>query len=126
MSEVDFVVSEGNISLFVDQLRWDTSPDNQDALKRLLIREEDRFGEEQERLRLTERMLRDGADNIARQTRLIAVMKSNGTDTCRAERTLRTFQMIQLLFEQFRDAIYERSECEPLALTMPPLGGSKH
>jgi len=53
-------------------------------------------------------------------------MKSNGTDTCSAERTLRTFKSLQIQFEQFRDAIYERGECEPLALAVAAFRRSKH
>ena len=94
---------EGNISLFVDQLRWETSKAYQETLKRLLIREEDQVARE-ERLQLAERMLRNSADHIARQTRWIAEMKSNGVDTGTAERVLRTFQTIQFLFEDFRAA----------------------
>ena len=98
--------ASGNISFFVDQLRWETSPTHQDALKRFLIREEHRLGATDERLQLAERILRDGADLIARQTRLIAEKKSNGADASSAERTLRTFQNIQSLFEEFRADIY--------------------
>ena len=102
MSEIDRFISDGNILLFVDQLRWETSPAHQEALKRLLVRAENRFGAGQERLLLAERILADGEKLIARQKQLIAGMKSNGVHTDSAERALRTFQAIQFLFEDFR------------------------
>jgi hypothetical protein len=99
MCEIDPYV-EGNILLFADQLRWETNPPCQEALKRLLIKEERQVARE-ERLQLAERVLRDNADIIARQTRRIAEMKVNGGDPGNAERRLRTFETIQLLFEEF-------------------------
>ena len=95
---------EGNILLFIDQLRWEKNPTYQAALKRLLLKEENWFSRREERLQLTERLLRDGADLIARQTRLIAEMKTNGADTGIAERLLQTFQSTQSLVETFRAA----------------------
>ena len=109
MREIDRLVSAGNILLFVDQLRWEPNPVHQAALKRLLIREEDRFGAGEGRYPLVERILQDGAELIARQTRLIAEMKANGANTGSAERTLQTFQTIQILFEKFHADNSERS-----------------
>jgi hypothetical protein len=65
-----------------------------------LIKEERRVARE-ERVQLAERVLRDNADIIDRQTRRIAEMKSNGGDAGNAERRLQTFETIQLLFEEF-------------------------
>jgi hypothetical protein len=101
MDEFDRTVCDGNILCFADQLRWERDPARREALKRLLIAEEDRFGATEDRLRMVERKLVDGADLIVRQRRLIADMKSGGTDTSSAERTLRTFEMIQDLFKRF-------------------------
>ena len=101
MDEFDRTVCDGNILCFADQLRWERDPARREALKRLLIAEEDRFGATEDRLRMVERKLVDGADLIVRQRRLIADMKSGGTDTSSAERTLRTFEMIQDLFKKF-------------------------
>jgi hypothetical protein len=118
MSEIDPYVVEGNILLFADQLRWETRPSHQEALKRLLIREENQVARE-ERLELAERMLRDSADLIARQTRRIAELKGNGVDTGTAERALRSFEAIQFLFEEFRakygaPPLHDRSGEAPL------------
>ena len=109
MDETDRPVS-GNVSLFVDMLRWESRPAHQDGLKRLLIQEEDRFGAREERWALIERILQDGAEHIVRQTRLIAKMKGDGADTASAERLLETFQMIQFLFEKFRVDTCEAQE----------------
>ena len=101
MLEIDRRESDGNISCFADQLRYETNPGRQEVLKRLLIEEEDRFGASEIRLRLAERNLSDGAERIDKQRRLIAKMQGDGGDTGNAERTLRTFEMIQELFESF-------------------------
>jgi hypothetical protein len=103
MGEIDRPGCDGNLLCFSDQLRWERDPARQEALKRLLIAEEDRFGAfgaTEDRLRMVERKLMDGAELIVRQRRLIADMKSRGTDTSSAERTLRTFELIQDLFER--------------------------
>jgi hypothetical protein len=50
---------------FADQLRWERDPAREEALKRLLIAEEDRFGAlgaTEDRLRMVERKLVDGAE----------------------------------------------------------------
>ena len=104
MGEIDRPGCDGNILCFSDQLRWERDPARQKALKRLLIAEEDRFGgfgATEDRLRMVERKLMHGAELIVRQRRLIADMKSDGVDTSSAERTLRTFDMIQDLFKRF-------------------------
>jgi hypothetical protein len=106
MDEVDRPGRHGNILCFADQLRWETDPARQDTLKRLLIEEENRFGATEEHLRIVELKLADGAERIARQRRLIAELKCGGGDAASAERLLRTFEMIQELFERFRDQIH--------------------
>jgi hypothetical protein len=106
MDEVDRPVRHGNILCFADQLRWETDPARQDTLKRLLIEEENRFGAADEHLRIVELRLADGAERIARQRRLIAELKNGAGDAASAERLLRTFEMIQDLFERFRDQVY--------------------
>jgi hypothetical protein len=106
MDDFDRWASDGNICLFADQLRWETNPARQEAVRRLLIEEEDRFGATQDRLRIVERKLEDGMESIVRQRRRIAEMKSRGADTSSAERMLRNFELTQDLFERFlvRDA----------------------
>lgn len=106
MDEVDRPGRHGNILCFADQLRWETDPARQDTLKRLLIEEENRFGATEEHLGIVELKLADGAERIARQRRLIAELKCGGGDAASAERLLRTFEMIQELFERFRDQIH--------------------
>ncbi len=110
MREVDRWESDGNISCFADQLRYEKNPARQETLKRLLIEEERRFGATEDRLRMVERKLTDGAELIIRQRRLIAEMKSNGGDIGSADCALRTFEMIQDLFERFRALMYDRRE----------------
>ena len=120
MSEIDHFVA-GNLLLFTGQLRWETSPDHQEGLRRLLIREEDRLSAGEPDCELVDRILRDGVELIARQTRLVTEMKANGADTRSAERTLRTFQTIQILFEKFRADKFSqpRSNSKLSALTGP-------
>jgi hypothetical protein len=104
MGEVDRLVCDGNILCFSDQLRWERDPARQQVLKRLLIAEEDRFGAFgtiEDRLRMVERKLMDGAELIVRLRQRIAEMKSDGADTSSAEGRLRTFEMIQDLFASF-------------------------
>src|SRR5208337_848323 len=84
--------SDGNISCFADQLRYETIPARQEMLKRLLIAELNLFGATQDRLRMVERKITEGADVIARQRRLIAEIKNNGGDPNGAERMLRTIE----------------------------------
>jgi len=122
MSEIDRFISDGNILLFVDQLRWETNPAHQEALKRLLIAEVDRFSAREERLQLVERILKDRAELIARQARLIAEMINNGADTGSAERRLRTFQTIQFLFEKFRADFMRRRSVHDGDGRPPPVG----
>ena len=110
MDDVDRFANEGNISLFADQLRYETNSARQEKLKRLLIEEENRFGATEDRLRMVQRKITDSAELIVRQRRLIAEMKRGNGDTGSAERTLRTFEMIQGLFERFRDSIHDGRE----------------
>ena len=110
MREIERWESDGNISCFADQLRYETNPARQEVLKRLLIEEENRFGANEDRLRMVERNLTRGAECIVRQKRLIAERKSDGGDIDSAERMLRTFEMIQDLFEKFRAHIYDGTE----------------
>jgi hypothetical protein len=107
MDEVDRLTCDGTISHLADQLRWETSPDRQETLKRLLIAEEDRFGATEERLAMVERNLAVGADVIGRQAQIVAKLKNAGGDTGGAEHTLRTLESIQNLFENFRSAIWQ-------------------
>jgi len=110
VGEIERLESDGNISCFADQLRYEKNPARQEMLKRLLIEEETRFGATEDRLRMVERKLTDGAELIVRQRRLIAEMKSNGGDIGSADRSLQTFEMIQDLFERFRAHMYDRRE----------------
>jgi hypothetical protein len=110
MGEVGRSACDGNILCFAGQLRWETNALRQETLKRLLIEEENRFGVTEERFRIAERKLTDGAELITRQKQLIAEMKSRSGDTAIAERTLRNFEMIQELFERFRDRAYDERE----------------
>ena len=103
MDEVGRLGCDGNIWCFADQLRWERDPARQEKLKQLLIQEENRFDATEERLRVVEHKLADGAELITRQRRLIAEMKIGDGDTASAERTLRTFETIQDLFERLRD-----------------------
>jgi hypothetical protein len=109
MAEMDRFVN-GNISCFSDQLRYETIPANQELLKRLLIEEENRFGATDDRLRMVERKLADGAEILARQRRLIAEIQTNGGDSGRAEQVLVTSETIQHLFEGFRARIHDERE----------------
>jgi hypothetical protein len=114
VDKLDCFASEGNISLFADQLRYETNPARQEKLKRLLIDEENRLGATEDRLRTIERKLTDGAELIMRMKRLIAEMKSSDRDTLSAEQTLRNFEMIQDLFERIHDMKYaEREQRRP-------------
>jgi hypothetical protein len=113
LDEVDRVVSDGTILHLADQLRWETIPARMETLKRLLIKELNRSGATQDRLHMVERNLANGADVILRQVRLVAKLKNDGVDTGSAERTLRTFEMIQQLFVNFRAAIYEAGAARP-------------
>jgi hypothetical protein len=110
METVDRFGSDGNISCFADQLRWETAPHRREVLKRLLIQEEDRLGATDERLRMVERKLEEGAELIARQRRLIARLQSSGGDARTAERALDTYEMIQDLFENFRAVLHDAKE----------------
>ncbi len=110
MEEVARFGSGGNISCFADQLRWETIPARQEILRRLLIEEENCLGATEERLLVVERKLADGAELISRQRQLIDKMKMNGGDTRTAESSLKTFEMIQELFEKFRAVIYDANE----------------
>jgi hypothetical protein len=112
MDEVDRFLCDGNISRFSDQLRYETIPARQETLKRLLIEEENRLGSLDDRLSVVQRKLMEGAELIVRQKRLIAQMTSCNGETGSAERTLRTFEMIQDLFERFRDQIYYERELQ--------------
>jgi hypothetical protein len=88
MDEVDRFTSDSNISAFADQLRWETVPTRREGIKRLLIKEETRFGAVEERLALVERRLSAGAELIDKQRRLIREIKTNGGDAYNSERTL--------------------------------------
>jgi hypothetical protein len=108
MNERDRFASDGNIACFADQLRWETNPVRRERLKRLLIEEEKRFGAMESRLAMVERNLRDGAEILVRQKRLIAEVRGKGGDTDRLESTLQTMEMIQDLFERFGASISAR------------------
>ena len=110
MADMDRFVSDGNISCFADQLRYETIPARQELLKRLLIEEENLFGATVERLRMVERKITDGAEIIARQRRLIAEIKTNGGDPGGAEKMLLTSETLQNLFEGFRACILDERE----------------
>jgi hypothetical protein len=113
MDEGDRFVCHGNILCFSDQLRWEMDGARQQTLRRLLIAEENRFGAfgaTEERLQVVERKLADGAELIARQKRVIAETKNGNGDPASAERLLQTFEMIQDLFESFRDQLYDATK----------------
>ena len=110
METVDRFCSDGNISCFADQLRWETDPHRREVLKRLLIREVNRPGATEERLQMIERKLEEGAELIARQRRLIAQLQSCGGDTGTAERALDAYEMIHELFEKFRAVVHDARE----------------
>ena len=110
MDEAEFRESDGTISAFADQLRWETNPNCQEGLKRLLSKEEDRFGAVVERLEMVERNLAQGGELIARQRCLIDNLKIHGGDSERAEKLLDTIERTQALFEQFRELIFRARE----------------
>ena len=110
MNELDRYVSDGNITLYVDQLRRETDPHRREKIKQLLIREETLFAATIDRLHMLDRHNADGEEIIARQTCLVARLKSNGSDATAAECALRTFKMIQDLLFSFRLRIHEKIE----------------
>ena len=107
MADMDRFVSDGNLSCFALQLRYETIPARQELLKRLLIKEENLYGATGDRLRLVQRIITDGAKVIARQRRLIAERKNNGGDFSSAERMLQTIEITQNLFEGSRALIHD-------------------
>jgi hypothetical protein len=105
MNDIDRYANDGTIFHLADQLRWETIPARMETLKRLLIKELNRYGATQDRLYMVERNLANGADVILRQVRLVAKLKNDGVDAASAERTLRKFEMIQELFVNLRAAV---------------------
>jgi hypothetical protein len=110
MVRADFPTDDGTISALADQLRWETEPGRRDGLKRILIKEEDRFAGIIDRLRLIERELNKGAALIARQRRLIDQIRIRGEDASRAQCTLERMEITQDLFEEFRTLLFYARE----------------
>jgi hypothetical protein len=110
MDELERYVIDGNISRFLDRLRAETDPARQQTLRSLLIAEENRFGTTLDCLQTVERHLMEGEDRIANQRRLIAAMRSNGSDPDTAERLLRTFESTQDLLQERHAAVHEEME----------------
>ena len=68
MADIDRFASDGNISCFADQLRYETVPARQEMLKRLLIEEENLFAATQDRLRMVERKFTEGGYRQTKET----------------------------------------------------------
>ena len=108
MDEMDRFIGNENIMRFVGQLRAETDPRRQKTLKRLLIEEVSHFGATEERLRMIERHLTEGALHIVKQTNIVAAMKSRGHDSGKAENNLQASVVIQDLFQNFRSDVYAK------------------
>ena len=110
MDEADLRESDGTISAFADQLRWETIPNCQEGLRELLIKEENRFGAVVERLEMVERNLAQGVELLARQRLLVDKLNACGEDSERAELLLGNIEVAQGLFEAFRELILRARE----------------
>ena len=115
MADVDLYASDGNIALFVGQLKWESDPTRRERLKRLLIEEVDRLGASEERLGMIERQIERGEQIVARQAHLVGELKSKGDDASMAESCLRTLEAIQDLFLNLRVRIAGESRSTTVA-----------
>jgi hypothetical protein len=99
--------SGGSIALLAAQIRATTERAHQDALKRQLLEEEERFGAREERLAMVENHLTEGAAHIATLRRIIAEKKAAGENCAHTELSLENCLGLQQLFEDFRSSIDE-------------------
>jgi hypothetical protein len=101
-------INARTISLFIDLLRSERDPVGQAVLEKLLVEEEQRFGEAVERLEMVEQHIAVGERLIKRQVDTIVMLKANGQDVSEAQVTLENFRSLQLLFLKYRETLTER------------------
>jgi hypothetical protein len=98
-----FVQSQ-NIDNYAEALRSELDPGKHETLRRLLVREEYKYGFHAEQLDMALRYISEGHDRIARQRRMVDHLKANGHDTQQADRLLRNLLDIQELFKYFHSS----------------------
>jgi hypothetical protein len=98
-------VSDLNVSRFLDRLQLAHDPSIRASLQRLLLEEEDNFGDRAERLHNAQRHIAEGYSRIERQKALLAKLKADRKDVRLAERTLSNLLEIQRILEQYRQSV---------------------
>ncbi len=101
---MDRFVHDQNLRRFVDLLEREPDGPRRTVLQELLIEEENRFGERQERLEQAEVLIVRGRERIRRQVELVARL-SDGDGADMAKATLRNLMHTQSLFEAFREVM---------------------
>lgn len=101
---MDRFVHDQNLIRFVDLLEREADGPKRTVLQQLLIEEENRFGERQERLEQTEVLIVRGRERIRRQVELVARLADCDTAEV-AKATLRNLVQTQSLFEAFREVM---------------------
>jgi hypothetical protein len=108
MQEASRFVSEVNIATFTARLYDERNPAKRKELQRMLLEQEDRFGEYTNRLEVVQRYIRESTVRIDIQRHLIAKMEAAGYDVSQAIRALENSAQVRDLLHQYRASIMDR------------------
>ncbi|MEX6508439.1 hypothetical protein [Jiella sp. M17.18] len=104
-----FIIQQ-NIELFVRRLEIEDAPNRRSQLRRMLVEEENRFGQLTEQLQMLEDNRQKAARRLEAQRELIKRLAGDGKDTSLARRTLENFEDIARLFDAHRETIVAAME----------------
>ena len=102
MDESFRIVTENNLTRFMDRLHVETDPEQRKLFRKLLVREERWYGVKEEGLEALRRSLRDCDDRITRLRGLIDCQTAADSGILESETLMNNLLDIQQLF---RDAI---------------------
>ena len=100
-------IGKRNIDLFVSRLETEADTGLRSSVRRLLLEEEDRFGQLSERLEIAAQHLRRGAERIREQRSLVSRLERDGRDAELARQTLGHLEDIQQLFACFQQSLLD-------------------
>ena len=101
-------VRDHKVARFVRQLQREFDPTKREALKSLLLEEENKFAFDLEELDRVERRILECQDQIPRLESLAEKLRAQGEDATLSESLLSNSEELLAIFESYRQRVLER------------------
>lgn len=105
MNGTQRLATDRKISTLVDRLQLETSPESKDMLRRLMIREEDRFASRQEKLQLIDKWIMECDTRIAQVYKYVSAFPADSETAGLTRLTLTNLSDLAGFLAKYRDIV---------------------